>query len=149
MLLTRPNFASAPSGVDVRLVETREDFALAARVLAAGFGMPRSAEELFGDFEQHRAQPRFRRYIACIDGEPVAAADATSLEVGMVLSGGATLEGARGRGAYRALLAARFRDAERQSAPILLTQAGRMSRPILERLGFERVADVHILLDSF
>jgi hypothetical protein len=149
MLLTRPLATPPPEKVEVRLVETPEDFAAASRVLAQGFGMPATAEGLFGTYEQHRAQPQFRRYIACIGGEPVAAADATALDVGMVLAGGATLKSARGRGAYQALLHARFRDAERQSAPVLITQAGAMSRPILERLGFERVAEVHILLDIF
>jgi hypothetical protein len=149
MLLTRPMVAPVPDEVEVRLVETPEDFAAAARVLAIGFGMPASSDSMFGTFEQHRAMPHFRRYLACIRGEPVAAADATWLDVGMVLSGGATLKTARGRGAYRALLAARFHDAERKGAPILLTQAGAMSRPILERLGFEKVAEVRILLDTF
>jgi hypothetical protein len=30
-----------------------------------------------------------------------------------------------------------------------MTQAGAMSRPILERLGFEPVGHVHMLLDEF
>ena len=30
-----------------------------------------------------------------------------------------------------------------------MTQAGRMSAPILERLGFEEVARIHILIDRF
>jgi len=149
LILTRPLEAPVPLDVEVRLVETAEDFATAARVLAAGFGMPASAEGMFGTFEQHRAAPHLRRYLACIDGEPVGAADAVALEVGMVLGGGATLASARSRGVYRALLAARFRDAEKLSSPALLTQASSMSRPILERLGFEKVAEVRILLDVF
>jgi hypothetical protein len=31
----------------------------------------------------------------------------------------------------------------------LITQGGPMSRPILERLGFDRVGEVHMLLDDF
>ena len=33
--------------------------------------------------------------------------------------------------------------------PALITQGGSMSRPILERLGFERVGEIHMLLDEF
>ena len=33
--------------------------------------------------------------------------------------------------------------------PALITQGGSMPRPILERLGFERVGEVHMLLDDF
>ncbi len=35
----------------------------------------------------------------------------------------------------------------RHAGPV--TQGGSMSRPILERLGFERVGEVHLLLDVF
>jgi predicted acetyltransferase len=65
------------------------------------------------------------------------------------LFGGATLPEARGRGAYRALVAARWRDAVERGTPLLVTQAGRMSQPILERIGFRRVCEIRILLDDF
>jgi hypothetical protein len=149
LVLARPLDAPVPDDVEVRRVETAEDFAAASRVLVAGFGMPPSAEGMMGTFEEHRAQPHARRYLACIDGEPVGAAEAIALDVGLVLGGGATLPGVRGRGVYRALLAARFREAARQGPPVLLTQAGAMSRPILERLGFAKVAEVRILLDEY
>ena len=56
---------------------------------------------------------------------------------------------ARGRGAYRALIRARWDDAVALGTPALITQGGTMSRPILERLGFDRVGEVHMLLDVF
>ena len=56
---------------------------------------------------------------------------------------------ARGRGAYRALVAARWRDAVARRTPLLVTQAGRMSRPILARLGFREVCEIRILVDRF
>ena len=56
---------------------------------------------------------------------------------------------ARGRGAYRALVAARAREAAERGTPVLVTHAGQMSRPILERLGFEPVARIDRLLDVF
>jgi hypothetical protein len=36
-----------------------------------------------------------------------------------------------------------------RGTPALVTQGGSMSRPILERLGFEPVGHVHMLLDEF
>ena len=54
---------------------------------------------------------------------------------------------ARGRGAYRALIAERWRGAVAAGRPALLTQAGAMSRPILERLGFRALGRVEMLRD--
>ena len=43
------------------------------------------------------------------------------------------------RGAYRAVVRARWDEAVRRGTPALAVGAGQMSRPILERLGFEQV----------
>lgn len=52
------------------------------------------------------------------------------------LFGGSTLLLHRGRGLYRALLAARLRDAQQRAVEFAVVDAGPMSRPILQRLGF-------------
>ena len=88
-------------------------------------------------------------HVASIDGEVVATGTSAPTEHGLLLFGGATLPAARGRGAYRAVLHARWQDAVANGTPALITQGGSMSRPILERLGFERVGEVHMLLDKF
>ena len=49
----------------------------------------------------------------------------------------------------RAVLHARWEEAVRNGTPALITQGGSMSRPILERIGFERVGGVHMLMDAF
>jgi len=49
----------------------------------------------------------------------------------------------------RALIAARWRETARTDPPALITQAGAISRPILERLGLRRVGRVEVLLDEF
>jgi predicted N-acetyltransferase YhbS len=64
----------------------------------------------------------------------------------MLIAGG-VLEQARGRGVYRALVRTRWDDAVAAGTPALVTQAGALSRPILERLGFEPVAELEILVD--
>ena len=66
----------------------------------------------------------------------------------VVLNAGSTLPHARGRGAYRALVAARWADAVGRGTPALITQAGAMSRPILRRLGFRELAEIRVYLDA-
>ena len=70
--------------------------------------------------------------------EPAARASASFGELGATLFGGATLPEARGRGAYRALVAARWDDAVARGTPRVVTQAGPMSRPILVRARLPR-----------
>jgi hypothetical protein len=57
------------------------------------------------------------------------------------LYGGGTIPQFRGRGLYRAVVAARASDATAAGARYLIVDALPTSRPILERLGFERVTD--------
>jgi hypothetical protein len=95
------------------------------------------------------ADTRFVRYIAWIDGAPMAATTASFTNVGVLLHSGLTLPAARGRGAYRALFAARWDDAVRHGTPLAVTRAGPMSRPILARVGFVELADIAFLVDRF
>ena len=57
----------------------------------------------------------------------------------MNLFGGSVVAEARGRGVYRALTLARWDLAVAQGTPALTIQAGRMSKPIAERLGFQLI----------
>jgi GNAT superfamily N-acetyltransferase len=138
----------APGGIDVRKAERPDDFEAHARIAAAAFGggvgedSARWAAEL-GESGAGAV------WLAFSDGDPVATATSSYTPWGVVLNAGSTLPEARGRGAYRALVHARWLDAVERGTPALVTQAGRMSRPILERLGFEAVCKVHILLDEF
>jgi predicted GNAT superfamily acetyltransferase len=68
---------------------------------------------------------------------------------GVFLIAGGVAEWARGRGAYRALVAARWEEAVARGTPALVTQASPMSRPILASLGFREVCEIRILLDKF
>jgi predicted GNAT family acetyltransferase len=88
-----------------------------------------------------------RSYLAYLDGEPVAFARALFGESGVALLGGGTLPHARGRGAYVSLVHARWQDAVARGTPSLVVQAGTMSRPILERLGFEPLGEIRLLVD--
>ena len=89
------------------------------------------------------------RHAVWLDGELVCTGTSKPTEHGLLRYGGATREHARGRGAYRALIRARWDDAVALGTPALITQGGSMSLPILERLCVDRVGEVHMLLDEF
>ena len=135
----------APPDVEVRRAITPEDRLAAARIAAVAFGMP---EPVAAQREAEEDDDNVV-YLALVDGEPVARGTASFSAHGATLFGGATLPEARGRGAYRALVAARWDEAVRRGTPALVTQASPMSRPILARLGFREVCEIRILLDEF
>ncbi len=152
MVLTDPP-PPGPPEVDVRPVESEDDYRVALEVMHEAFEVPEeaAAAELAaaGDtFARWDTSPDSRLYLAWLDGEPVAAARATFTEHGAVLNAGSTRRGARSRGAYRALVAARWDEAVRRGTSALITQAGAQSAPILTRLGFREVARIRILLDE-
>jgi hypothetical protein len=142
MVLTEPP-AQARVDVEVRHATTPDELLAAARIAAAAFGGPEPTKA------PAAPEPDNPVYLAYVDGVPAARASAAFSEHGVTLFGGATLPDARGRGAYRALVAARWEDAVARGTPLLVTQAGPMSRPILQRLGFREVCELWILLDAF
>jgi GNAT superfamily N-acetyltransferase len=100
--------------------------------LAEGF-VPRFRAEI------EAAPERVRLFVAYLDGAPAAAGwtlDGGAGSPFLGLFGGATLAEHRGRGLYRALVAARARFARALGTRWLTVDAGPMSAPILERLGF-------------
>lgn len=131
-------------GIEVRAVESYADYAQSAEIMFAGFSGSFTDDEvnamraaLPARYAGYREQMVSSRYLAFSDGAAIGAATAIRTAVGVVaLGGGATLPQGRGRGAYRALVHARWADAVRSGSPALVTQASGMSRPILERLGF-------------
>jgi GNAT superfamily N-acetyltransferase len=144
MVLTEPPAQARPPDIEVRRVATDDEAFAAEQIAAVGFGMPPPAKP-----RRYEPDPRNVVYLAYVDGKPVARASAMFGELGVSLFGGATLPEARGRGAYRALVAARWQDAVDRGTPVLVTQAGPMSRPILVELGFREVCEIRILLDRF
>jgi hypothetical protein len=142
-----------PAGVSVRRVETLADYAAAQEIAHVAFGVPEEDRAAMrkrdaAGFEQLRASPDAALFLAELDGAPVASARATFARAGVVLNSGATLPAARGRGAYRALVRARWEEGRSRGTPALVTQAGAQSRPILGGLGFVEVAEIRVLLDG-
>jgi GNAT acetyltransferase-like protein len=149
LVLTEPP-PPGPPDVVARRVERFEEFQAANEVQWEAFEVaPDEVEEARVLLPRRWSDMAGLMHAAWLDGEVIAAGTCAVTEHGLLLYGGATRPRARGRGAYRALLRARWDEAVSLGTPALLTQGGAMSRPILERLGFRAVGHVHILLDEF
>jgi hypothetical protein len=143
----------APEGITVARVETIADFRTFVSITHEVFGMldrlPAELERIDRQGAADLADTRFVRYVARAGDVPIAAATATFTEVGALLHSGSTLPAARGQGAYRALVAARWEETVRRGTPVAVTRAGPMSRPILGRAGFTELAEISFLVDRF
>lgn len=146
-----------PRGVDatieVRCVDRVEQLHDFFRIQQVAFGDDRNASSDGDDhidamFEAERERDDIVTYLAYLDGEPVATARGTFARHGVVMNGGSTLPHARGRGIYRALVAARWDDAVARGTPYVTTVARPTSAPILERMGLTEVCSVRVLNDK-
>lgn len=136
--------AAGRSGAEVRRVDTPELLDEAYAIDSAVLGTPvrsarfrRAAAAALA--EQVAAGPARTgyRYLVLVDGEPVATAGLTLAGPTARLWGAAVLARHRGRGVYRALLAARLTEAAARGAALALTRARTgASAPILRRFGF-------------
>jgi hypothetical protein len=129
-------------GIEAREVDTLEEYVEARRLTRAVFRNPHAPvqpeEELAAEWER-LLDPHFA---AWIDGRMASVGSVILTRVGGYLIGGATAEWARGRGAYRAVVRARWDAVVARDTPALAVGAGPMSRSILERLGFEQVLEL-------
>jgi GNAT superfamily N-acetyltransferase len=139
--------------VSARRVASIEELRVAAEIAHQAFGdreerLQAVLENLVDQWENHEGKEQ-ATFLAFADGLPVGTARSVYLEQGVVLlvSGG-VLEEARGHGAYRALVRARWDDAVERKTPLLLVFGGPMSRPILERVGFEPLFELMIMADD-
>jgi GNAT superfamily N-acetyltransferase len=117
------------------------------------FGAPdelrrREAPAFVESWRRNAEEGSTETYGVWFDGVLVASARASFTSRGAFLAGGSVLPAFRGRGAYRALVRARWDAAVERGTPALVTHAGKMSRPILERLGFEDVGELRVLVDQ-
>ncbi|HEY7422204.1 MAG TPA: hypothetical protein VH541_09345 [Gaiellaceae bacterium] len=150
MALVSPPTGRAAEDVQIGVVTDWEDYADAVEVTRAVFALPKVSEE---ELRQRHAE-----YLAALDlgvtlygaieGRIVATSHAAFGTAGINLFGAAVAPEARGRGVYRSLVLARWDLAVRRGTPALTVQAGRMSRPICERMGFAFVEPVRVFVDD-
>ena len=136
-------------GVEARPVGSFEEFREANAVAFAAFGsLPPSDEARErARYEEEVSAGVHRTFVAVMDGRIVGAGTSTYLDRAVTLNGGSVAPDARGRGAYRALVRARWEHAAARGTPLLVVQAGRMSAPVLDGLGFERHGVLRLYVD--
>lgn len=140
----------APADVRIEEITTPERLPRYVATLAAGWDeTPAERDELAACLPRVLADPArvHRFYLAWCDGEPAGTGGLTyrpALDA-IYLSGGNVLPAYRGRGVYRALIAARLADA--RGARLAVTHArAHTSAPILERLGFATAVAYRVFL---
>ncbi len=147
-----PIEALVPARATVVLVRPSpfEELDLFLELWARGFALP---EFLMSDVKRMRAAwfsvPGFERYVALLDGEPIACGGLyVHGDIGY-LCVSATLPAARGRGAQAALIARRWRDAAAAGCRhvISTTPFGGTSQANMERAGMRTAHSMCIWLD--
>lgn len=142
-----------PAGVEVRRIETFEDFLAGRDVQWDAFAVPEERRalqrsRLREDFDESIEHGIPVGFLATLDGRPAATAMAVPSERGVFLIAGSTAQWARSHGLYRALVRARWDYAVERGTPALVTQAiPGTSYPILKRLGFQDVCTIDRLED--
>jgi len=153
MALSKPPvIAAASAGIEVRLARDVDEYRRAIQIAMEAFNeSPEDAagwlEAVPSLWEAHDGVNTFT-HVAFLDGRPVGFGFASAVGGGVLLGGSGVLEAARGRGVYRALVAARWEEARRLGHEGLIIHAGAMSKPILERCGFETVCRIDALEDT-
>jgi GNAT superfamily N-acetyltransferase len=150
MALLKPPPAP-PDGVEAKLVTNFDEYVVAFRIGHAAFGVPEdvAAKQLAAlpdTWTRYDGMNRFA-HLAFVDGEPIGSSFTLVGTIGLVLNSSSVLPEARGRGAYRTLVAAAWARALELGKPALVVQAGSMSRPILERSGFQPICVLDLLDD--
>jgi GNAT superfamily N-acetyltransferase len=142
----------AEPSIEVRRVETLDGYLAVMEVDWTAWNVP--ADELEERRERERAWfgPMLERgtvhhFAGFLHGAAVGIGRAIDMDGGVALWGGAVVPEARGKGVYRALVRARWDHAVARGTPLLVVQAGPMSRPVLEGLGFRPHGEIQLYCD--
>ncbi len=154
-MLVGMTVTSPPPGgdrVEVRRVERVADYLAALEVDWEVWRTPQPerAERRLLEAERFTEQQSsgvVHHFSAFLAGERVGFGRAIDMDRAVALFGGSVLPGARGQGVYRALVRARWEHAVARGTPVLVVQAGAMSRPVLAGLGFQSHSQVHLMVD--
>jgi hypothetical protein len=144
---------AGPADVQVTRVDTYEEHLAATEVMWEAFATRPERREaqskhLRTEFEAARAAGVPVTFLAHVDGRPAGLGRSIYSDRGVFLIAGSVLEWARGRGAYKALVRARWDDAVSRGTPALVTEAlPDTSYPILKRVGFVDVCTIRRLED--
>jgi GNAT superfamily N-acetyltransferase len=132
-----------------------ESFRMAEEAAAEAFEgrLPDASADHIAMLERRRlnfrAEGNRHWLLATVDGEPAGASGVVVYPPGgAIINGGSVRPKFRGRGIYRAMVAARLEIARRAGAAGLCVWGGDMSGPILAGLGFQKVGWRRFYLDT-
>jgi GNAT superfamily N-acetyltransferase len=149
MALVEPPAGERPAGIEVRRSDSFEDYLGASHVITECFGYPPQPEEVLRErWEEQRHDDAGAGFVALAGGRVIGNAFAAFGDAGLNLFGGSVLPEARGKGVYRALMFVRWDEAVERGTPALTVQAGKMSMPICERLGFQFIGRSRVFVDE-
>lgn len=134
--------APLPTGVTLRKVTTEKDVRAMSAMADEAFGDPASTRQADAVISRLARNDGMELWVAEAGGRMVSAGrlePVPGTDFGGIW-GGATLEGFRGRGIYRALTAARARSATALGKTLVHSDSTEFSRPILERSGLVKVS---------
>jgi GNAT superfamily N-acetyltransferase len=151
MALVEPPKSKPDSGVEARLARTFEDYLAGLDAVLDAFDGSEEERAAWRAaaprlWETQDGNDRFT-HVAFVDGKAVGAGFSACGSTGILMGGAGVRPAARHRGVYRAILAARWAEVERLRKEGLVIHAGAMSRPILERCGFQVVGKLEMLAD--
>jgi len=154
-MLTGMTCSSEPPGapgVEVRRIGTLEEQLAALEVDWEVWGIDEDERAERRELERRRFDDLERsgvvhHFAASLDGRTVGFGRAIDMAAGVALMGGTVLPAARGRGVYRALVRARWDHAVARGTPLLVVQAGELSAPVLDGLGFRRHGTIDLFVD--
>jgi len=140
LLATEPP-PEGPPEIEIRPATTAEEWAQFRELQDSVFDNPAERRatraQLLAEFPSTRAV----LFGAFLEDELVGTGAASPSSRGMLLWGGSVRADARGRGCYRALVRARWDEADRRGTPALTVSANDKSGPVLRKLGFESVLE--------
>jgi GNAT superfamily N-acetyltransferase len=135
--------------VDVRRLDTLEQHLAALEVSWDVWQLPEEQRATRREHERERFVPdgTVHHFAAYEEDRPVGFGRAIDMRYGVALMGGDVAPSARRRGVYRALVHARWQHAVARGTPLLVVQAGHMSAPVLDGLGFRRQGVLKLFVD--
>jgi GNAT superfamily N-acetyltransferase len=154
-VLTGMTCATAPpeaSHIEVRAIETVAQYLAGMAVDWEVWQVSEDKRERqraieIDRFDAEYAAGTAHHWAAFDAGRPIGFGRGIDMDDGVALMGGAVLPEARGRGVYRALVRARWDHAVARGTPLLVVQAGPMSAPVLDGLGFVRHGEIRLFAD--
>lgn len=150
LLDRRADSSPPPAGVELRRVATREDAADFWRVAASAYLTNGFPPEVFAYYDAHEGlwADNVAAFLADLEGQPASIAMTIVSEGVAGIYWVGTTEEARGRGLARTLTATAVNAGFEMGAEIASLQASPLGEPIYRGMGFERIFDYRLLMQS-